>query len=221
MIENLILGSLSTNCWIISLEKDAPAWQGLNAAAIVDPADDAVDINACLEKNNLYPRYILITHGHFDHIAALPDIVEFWRAKNAPLEIAVSQEDACYLGKEAYNFHHESMKACFGTSQFLDSLWKPMPEPDMLLHEGSTVGPFAVMHLPGHSAGSIAFHDKKNHYIVSGDTLFKDGVGRTDLPGGNWEQLNESLRRLMAMPPDTVVFPGHGPTTTIGRESGR
>jgi glyoxylase-like metal-dependent hydrolase (beta-lactamase superfamily II) len=94
-----------------------------------------------------------------------------------------------------------------------------MPPPRTLLAEGDTIGPFTVLHLPGHTPGSIGLWDKKEGVLFSGDTLFCGNYGRSDLPGGSEKQLFSSLERLCTMEPDIQVYPGHGQTTSIGREA--
>jgi glyoxylase-like metal-dependent hydrolase (beta-lactamase superfamily II) len=93
-----------------------------------------------------------------------------------------------------------------------------LPEPSTLLEDGDRVGPFTVMHLPGHSPGSIGFYDEAQGLIFGGDVLFQDGIGRTDLPGGNWNDMVKSLRKLFTLNENTRVYPGHGPATTLAKE---
>jgi glyoxylase-like metal-dependent hydrolase (beta-lactamase superfamily II) len=106
-----------------------------------------------------------------------------------------------------------------GSTSFIDGLWNEMPQADRLLEEGDSIGPLTVLHLPGHTPGSSAFWDKDGGMLFSGDTLFEDSWGRTDLPGGNEEQMMASLSRLFKMDPNIKVYPGHGELTTIGREA--
>jgi glyoxylase-like metal-dependent hydrolase (beta-lactamase superfamily II) len=108
--------------------------------------------------------------------------------------------------------------AAMGDASFLDLYWSDMPPSDVQLEEGSIIGPFTVLHLPGHTPGSIAFWDKEAGLLFTGDTLFKSGYGRTDLPGGNQMKIYESLNRLFAMDGNITVYPGHGEITTIGQE---
>ena len=203
----MVVGPLETNCWIYPT--------GPGEAAIIDPGDEAESIIKTLEKHSLTAKYILLTHGHFDHIGAVPMLIE---ALNPKPKIAIHNQDSMYLGKEAYKAHSISIKSAMGSTAFIDAFWKNMPLPDILLEEGSTIASFTVLHLPGHTQGCAAFWDKDASVIFTGDTLFKNGYGRTDLPGGNTEQLFESLRRLQTLDPNTVVYPGHGETTTIKQE---
>jgi len=210
-IECLTVGQLAVNCWLYPL--------GKKEAAVIDPGDEADVIISALKNLNLFPSYILLTHGHFDHIAAVPDLA----ALESKPQTAIHRLDAQYLGKDAYAAHSISITAAMGDASFVDVFWpsgkRELPAPDILLEEGSTVGPFTVLHLPGHTPGSVAFWDKEEGVIFSGDTLFKSGYGRTDLPGGNEREISESLRRLFKMDGNIRVYPGHGGTTTISREA--
>ncbi|MDR2596834.1 MAG: MBL fold metallo-hydrolase [Treponema sp.] len=206
-IIKLTVGPIATNCWIYPLND--------GTAAIIDPGDEADLIISTLLKSQLKPKFILLTHGHFDHICALPYLAATFRDK---VKVAIHSHDSEYLGPEAHNVHKESMKAAIGDTSLLDMSWSEMPPADILLEEGSTIGPFTVLSLPGHTPGSVAFWDKEAGVLFSGDTLFADGYGRTDLPGGDSTAMASSLRRLFAMDENIEVYPGHGSATTIGRE---
>jgi glyoxylase-like metal-dependent hydrolase (beta-lactamase superfamily II) len=213
-ITHLIVGPIATNCWIYPL--------GEKNAAVIDPGDEAPVIINTLKKLDLIPSYILLTHGHFDHIAALQLLVAAFNSDNP--QIAIHRQDSRYLGAEAYDTQSKSIKAAMGNTSLIDTMWpvesrKSMPMATSLLEEGDMIGPFTVLHLPGHTPGSAAFWDKEAGTLFTGDVLFEGTYGRTDLPGGNEKEMYTSLRRLFEMDRDIKVFPGHGDTTTIGREA--
>jgi glyoxylase-like metal-dependent hydrolase (beta-lactamase superfamily II) len=216
MHEKIVVGALETNCWIVPL-KGEPS-NGLLPAAVIDPGADADEILYCLDRRKLYPKYILLTHGHFDHIAALPALYKHCSAAGCPPLVAICRDDMEYLGPESRSAHRNSFAAA-GSPYYVDQLWEPMPEADLILEDDGKVESFTVLHLPGHTKGSAAFFDEEIKRLYSGDTLFRDGFGRTDLPGGDWEALQGSLSRLFKMDGEIEVFPGHGPSTTIAREA--
>ncbi|MDR0376757.1 MAG: MBL fold metallo-hydrolase [Spirochaetaceae bacterium] len=217
-LKPLILGALAANCYILPLEDSAqPAPEDApRPCAVIDPGGQPPVILERMKQLNLYPQYILLTHGHFDHTAALPHLAEAF-----PLAaVAIHPGDAAYLGKTAYALHRESFAAA-GASSYVDLLWKDMPAPSLLLEDEGRAGPFTVLHLPGHTPGSAGFYLADHKILFTGDTLFRNGYGRTDLPGGDSERLRQSLERLFTLDGAVRVFPGHGPATTIGEEARR
>jgi len=224
-IHHIIVGNLATNCWIYPLdnltENGQPA--GFNPCAVIDPGEEGGRIIAFLDQHKLFPSYIILTHGHFDHIGAVSALAKEYRPKgrseqSSGVTIAIHATDAEYLGPDAYSAHNRSIRAVFGNSVSIETLLDPQPSPDKLLKEGDTIGPFTVLHLPGHTPGSIALWDEKEGVLFSGDTLFCGGYGRTDLPGGDEKQLYASLMRLFDMNGDIQVYPGHDGITTIKNE---
>lgn len=200
IIDRLVLGPFSTNCYIVGSESS-------RAGIIIDPADDAETILGRVKGLQLNIKIITLTHGHIDHVGALKAVKE-----------ATGAETAIHAG---------DAKSLRGLRGWLQSLLVPgltcpvPPPPDRLLRDGdciSTAGlNFKVLHTPGHTPGGICLLG--DGMVFSGDTLFNCGIGRTDLPGGSYNQLLESIRtRLMTLPDDTIVYPGHGPETTIGAE---
>jgi glyoxylase-like metal-dependent hydrolase (beta-lactamase superfamily II) len=218
VLECLTLGDLATNCWIYSFDSlKAEPSSGPSPCAVIDPGDDSAYIISLLRQLNLCLQYILLTHGHFDHLAALPDLAAAFT--QAPV-IAIHRGDASYLGPGALEAHRESF-AALEAAPYVDGRWKPMPPAGRLLLGGDSIGPFTVIHTPGHTPGSVCYYDEGAGVLFSGDTLFRGGYGRTDLPGGNWAALEKSLALLLSMDGGIVVCPGHGSGTTIGEEHRR
>ena len=195
--ELIVVGALETNCYLVYCEET-------RACAIIDPGADHERIVAAVADLELKPVIVLNTHGHVDHIGANSDIIEKYA-----VPLAMHKADTGLLQVSDY----------IELSLLLGA--RHSPAPDRLLAEGDEVRfgnqALRVIHTPGHTPGSIGFfHDG---VLFSGDTLFCGGVGRTDLPGGSWKDLERSIReRILTLPEDTVVLPGHGPHTTVGQE---
>ncbi|HFD39919.1 MAG TPA: MBL fold metallo-hydrolase [Anaerolineae bacterium] len=198
IIVTLPVGLIQTNCYIVGCEET-------KEGAVIDPGGHPQRILAEIERRELAIRYVLNTHAHFDHIDANGPIV---KATGATL--ALHPADLPLL------------KAAGGAALFgLPAT--PGPLPDLELGDGDelAVGAlrFRVLHTPGHTPGHVCFYEAAQGVLFDGDVLFHRGVGRTDLPGGSWQQLQDSIRRvLFALPDETVVYSGHGPATTIGEE---
>jgi len=196
IIRKLEVGPFATNCYIIGSES-------IKEGMIIDPADEVQLILKNVKELGLDIKSIILTHGHLDHIGALKEVTEATGA-----EVAIHSDDVNLL-------QDHSLGNLFGLS------YPPPPPPDRLLKDGDSldVGDlhFSVLHTPGHTPGGICL---LGHGVVfSGDALFNYGIGRTDFPGGSYSQLMESIRnKLMVLPDDTVIYPGHGPDSTIGAE---
>lgn len=200
--EILPVGLLQCNCSIFGDEQT-------REALVIDPGDNIEDILAVLEKHLLRVRAIVITHAHIDHIGGAAKLKA---ATGAP--VLMNQED-----QELYD--HLDVQAS----------WLGMEAPAQTAIDDSardgdvlTLGlaDFRVLHTPGHTQGSISLWIPTENKLIAGDTLFRDSIGRTDLPGGNPRQILRSIEnKLLDLPEQTVVVPGHGPNTTIGREKER
>lgn len=173
---------------------------------VIDPGDNIPHIAARLEKHNLKLKQIIITHAHIDHVGGA---LQLKRLTGAP--ILLNQNDIPLLQMM------EMQAGWLGT---------PTPEtapPDASADDLLTVGlenyPAQILHTPGHTPGSICLHFAPQHLLIAGDTLFARSIGRTDLPGGDSRKILRSIHdRLMPLPDETHVIPGHGPITTIGEE---
>jgi hydroxyacylglutathione hydrolase len=214
MVERVVVGAWKTNCYIFSSAK--------KECIIIDPGGDEVEIASRVDVLNMVPVGIALTHGHVDHVAALAKLQENYARRGYTLPVAINQADRRFLGTGGMETHRESLEV-LGLDQ--DSFFgvdpSELPKADVRLKEGDRVFSMdlVVIETPGHTPGGVCFYAEKEGVLFSGDTLFFDGVGRTDLPGGSDKKLRESIQKKIAvLPPETRVFPGHGPFTTVERE---
>jgi glyoxylase-like metal-dependent hydrolase (beta-lactamase superfamily II) len=200
--EILPVGVLQCNCSIFGDEQS-------HEAIVIDPGDNIDEILAILEKYALRVKSIVITHAHIDHIGGAAKLKA---ATGAPVLMNANDQEL---------YDHLDVQAS----------WLGMEPPartaiDEAARDGDvlTLGPaeFRVLHTPGHTQGSISLWIPAENKLIAGDTLFRDSIGRTDLPGGNPRQILRSIEdKLLQLPEETVVIPGHGANTTIGREKER
>lgn len=197
LLMRLVVGPLQVNCFIIADEKT-------REAVVIDPGDDAPDILRIVREKGLTVRYIVNTHGHFDHVGANREIKEATGA-----QILIHEEDAAVMASAPQH------SAVFGMTA------KASPPADRYVRHGDVISAgevaLKVLHTPGHSPGGICLLEQG--MVFTGDALFAGSIGRTDFPGGDLLTLLGSIRKnLMSLPDDTKVFSGHGPASTIGDE---
>jgi len=196
--KRLVLGTLGTNCYVL--------WDEKGEGVVIDPADNAAAIIDFLNQNNITLRWVWLTHAHFDHMLAAGDLL-----RQTGAQLAVHTKDAAALCDPDRNL------SAWDPAFRLDPL-----KADRLLYEGDRlqVGKMCltVLHTPGHTEGSCCFYDESKGVLFSGDTLFCCSVGRTDFPGGSMFVLQQSLHRLLKLPEETIVCPGHDNVTTVGFE---
>jgi glyoxylase-like metal-dependent hydrolase (beta-lactamase superfamily II) len=198
-LEKLVVGVLETNCYLIGCKKT-------KMAAVIDPGgEEKVDlILDILEKNNFSLKYIINTHGHIDHIdgnnllKAKTKALLLIHRLDADMLVDANKNLSSFMGKEIYS-----------------------PSADKLLEEGDEISlgtlNLIVIHTPGHTPGGISL--VLNNIVFTGDTLFAGGIGRTDLSGGSYQDLIKSIiEKLLILGDDKIIYPGHGPDSTIGEE---
>lgn len=197
ILEKFVVSPFATNCYLVG----CPATK---KAALIDPGDEAEVLLAAAGRLGLTLEVILLTHGHIDHVGAVGEVL-----KRTSCKVCAHRDEA-------------EMLRTLGLQARLFDL--PAPEGgevDVWLSEGDVVefGSLAlrVLHTPGHTRGSVCFYG--DGILFSGDTLFRESVGRTDLPGGSYRSLLASIRnKLLVLPDEVQVYPGHGEPTTIGDE---
>ncbi|GAB4529223.1 MAG: MBL fold metallo-hydrolase [Anaerolineae bacterium] len=198
IVKTLPVGMTQANCYIVGCEKT-------KSGAVIDPGDEGERILEAIEASGLEITQVLLTHAHFDHMGAAEEVV---KVTGAPL--ALHPEDLPLLNAA-------------GGAMFFGLPSPPVPEVTMRLaaDQEIKVGELTlrVLHTPGHTPGHVTFYEPNERVIFDGDVLFSQGIGRSDLPGGSHETLMRSIReKLMSLPDETLVYSGHGPATTIGRE---
>jgi glyoxylase-like metal-dependent hydrolase (beta-lactamase superfamily II) len=198
IIETLTLGPIQTNCYIIGCPNTLEG-------AVIDPGWDAPTILSKVESLGLTVKYVLNTHAHWDVTSANADVIEETGA-----QLAIHPFDVPMLQAR-------------GGADLWGIVVKASPDPDIELHDGEVIGvgdlELKVLHTPGHTPGGVSFYEEDSGVVFSGDTLYKQGVGRHDLPGGDQDELVRSIDDvLMALPEQTVVYSSHGPATKIRDE---
>lgn len=195
-IKKIISGRLEANCYIIYDEETMKA-------LIVDPGEDGEKVICEIDKGGFKPELLANTHGHYDHILADESI----RSKYQ-IPLAAHEQEVSMLADPEKN------------ASLLFGMAESVKNPEIILKDGQKVAlsfaEFKVMHTPGHTKGGICL--LFDGFIITGDTLFAGTIGRTDLPGGDFGQIIDSLERIKKLDPSTVIYPGHGPSTTLANE---
>jgi hydroxyacylglutathione hydrolase len=200
-IDRLVLGSYQTNCYILREDESA------EDCLVVDTGLEAGGLIDFLDERKLNPVAVVLTHGHADHITG----VELLRGKFPDIKVFIHKLDA------------EMLTGALSNLSLMAGMKFSTDPADFTLEDGGVVEQagvkLKVLHAPGHTPGGICLYSEDDGVVFSGDTLFCDGVGRTDFPGGSMTRLLNSIReKLLVLPDETVVYPGHGPATTVAQE---
>ncbi len=199
IFETMVVGPLGVNCFILGCGET-------HEGVVIDPGADAEKILAAVNRLGLKITSVINTHGHFDHVGGNRRVLSETGAR-----LLIHQADVHLLTRAV------DVAAMYGLTT------ENSPKPDGALEEGAII-PFGshrlqVLHTPGHTPGGCCLYLEEEGKVITGDTLFQEGVGRTDFPGSSHDALMEGIRtKLLTLPDATVVYPGHGPSTTIGHE---
>ena len=197
ILETVCVGPMQANCYILASGEFA-------SAIIIDPGEEEPKIKRILDRHKLKPAFIINTHGHYDHIGC---------DDKFSVAVYIHKEDLILLRSPEFNLSSQ-----FANGYQVKSKVETLKDNQIIELEDIKL---KVIHVPGHTPGGIALLMQKptNKIVFTGDSLFFQGIGRSDLTGGNEELLVSSIKkRLLTLPQDTVIYPGHGPSSTIGRE---
>jgi glyoxylase-like metal-dependent hydrolase (beta-lactamase superfamily II) len=199
IVKGLVVGPVAANCFVIGDEESGDG-------AIIDPGGDAGKILDVVKETGLTIRFILATHGHFDHNAGVTEL-----KRDLDVDFLLHREDLMFVQRSK------------GSAMNWGIVIEQVPDPDGYIDDGDILKlgtlELEIIHTPGHSPGGISFYIEKENVLFSGDTLFQGSIGRTDFEGGSMAVLAASIReRLYTLPDSTIVYTGHGPQTTIGDE---
>lgn len=197
-VEHLVVGPVAVNCYIVTNAETQDCF-------IVDPGDEAKRIIARVGERK--PAAVLLTHGHFDHIGAVDEVCSHYG-----IPLYVHGEDAAKLADP-----HGNVSAFFGMPLVQHTRPETLKDGQQLTVAGMEV---EVIHTPGHTNGGVCFRLPDDQGILTGDTLFANGYGRTDLPDGDFGVLSQSLRRLVRLTPRMITYPGHDSCGVVGRDPG-
>ena len=199
LLETIVVGPLGVNCLILGDKQS-------NEGVIIDPGEDCEMILGAVTRLGIKVKYLINTHGHFDHVGCNKQVL-----KATGAEFLIHEKDLALLMQASRSAHKYGLSV------------EDSPAPSRYLTDGMVLEfgkrHIEVLHTPGHTEGGCCLLFRHEKLVVTGDTLFADSVGRTDLPGGSHDVLMASIReKLMPLDDETVVWPGHGPSSTIGQE---
>lgn len=200
-IFSFVVNEFATNCYIYA---DVSSRKVL----IVDPGGETKQIVNFLQKNNFVPQFIVLTHGHYDHIKSLEEILEYY-----PIEVVIHEQEL-----EVVLDGSKNLSLLLGVPVLREPKkinWFKVKDADTILCGEKEI---KIIHTPGHTKGSMCLYIQQDKCLFTGDTLFCGSVGRTDFPTGDIEQLDESLQKIFSLPEDTIFYPGHQQPCVLAEE---
>lgn len=209
LVKTLKLGPYQTNCYLLHDQ---------NSVWVIDPAFAGGTILQHIRAMKLNMKAVILTHSHWDHLMGLPELATAF----PDASIFIHTLEAHFLGKEGgRRLRQLAISIDPSQARVAESFWESLPEPTHTMEGGEILPGCAlqVLHTPGHTAGSVSLYRAEDNLLFSGDTLFAGSVGRTDLPNSDPYAMIPAIKsKLLTLPEETIVYPGHGPATTIGKE---
>ncbi|MCS7151628.1 MAG: MBL fold metallo-hydrolase [Endomicrobia bacterium] len=190
-VYTFVVNEFATNCYIYRDEFS-------QKVIIIDPGGEEKSIINFLQKNNFIPQYVVLTHGHYDHIKSLEEILDFY-----PVDVVIHEDELDLILDDSKNLSLFLGQSCIRDAEKIN--WLKVKDNDIIFCGEQKI---KVIHTPGHTKGSICLY-VEDKYLFTGDTLFCGSVGRTDFPTGDISQLDESLKKIFSLPDNTIFFPGH------------
>lgn len=214
MIERMIVGSLYTNTYVVAT--------GKKECMVIDPGADPEQLIHRLEVLNMIPTSIVFTHGHLDNTAAAKAVVDHYADRSPDMQVGIHRSDRSYLPPKGEETNRELFEALGPNAvKAFQEMYAELQKPNFFLKDGDQIldTDLVTLHTPGHSQGSCCLYSEERGVLFSGDTLFFEAIGRTDIIGADRDKLVKSIEKtLFELPPETRLFPGHGQISTLERE---
>lgn len=212
MIRTIIVGLFQTNCYLLPITK--------NEVIVIDAGAEGEKIAEILKSENLSLSAIFCTHGHLDHIGGISPLLKALGSPQDSIPIFAAKKDSAAFGENAHSYHQKSFGAMGLPAGYFESFYNPIPKITTPLEGGEFLSDYGIQVIatPGHTPGGLCFLHEKSNSLFVGDTLFSQGIGRTDLLGGDEEELKNSIIQILSKEDKNLtIFSGHGNSTSLGQ----